>query len=97
MMENYLQLYLQIMENFYNVNRLKLNPSKTKYLITCNKQAKAEIKDWKLTLDKEIIYPSGNVRILGVLFSSDNTFTVYCNNLIAQINYRFINIMKVKN
>ena len=84
------------MENYYIINKLKLNSNKTKYLINCNKQAKAEINNFKLTLDKETIYPSGNVRILGVLFSTDNTFTVYCNDLIAQINYRFINIMKVK-
>ena len=95
-MENYLQLYLKIMENFYNINKLKLNPSKTKYLINCNKSARNEVRDFKLTLDNEILYPDGNVRILGVLFSSDNTYTVYCNDLIAQINYRFVNLMKVK-
>ena len=84
------------MHNFYNTSKLKLNPSKTKYLINCKKSQKDKIKDFKLTLNNENIYPEGNVRILGVLFSNDNTYTVYCNDLISQINYRFINMLKVK-
>ena len=39
-MENYLKLYLNLMENFYNINKLKLNPTKTKYLINCSKSRK---------------------------------------------------------
>ena len=95
-MQNYLQLYLDLMENYYYINKLKLNSNKTKYLINCKKQLKHEIKDFKLKYNNENLYPSGNIRVLGVLFSTDNTFTVYCNDLISQINFRFVNIMKVK-
>ena len=95
-MKNYLEIYLKIMLNYYNINKLKLNTSKTKYIINCKKSLRPKIKDFKLNVDNENIYPEGNIRILGVLFSTDNSYTVYCNDLISPINYRFINLMKVK-
>ena len=95
-MKNYLELYLELMENYYIINKLKLNINKTKYLINCNKNKRKELKDFCIKSNNEIIYPNGNIRILGILFSSDNTFSVYCNDLISQVNYRFINLMKAK-
>lgn len=84
------------MKNYYNINKLKLNSDKTKYIINCNKNAKNYIKNFKIKLDNEVINPNGNIRILGVIFSTDNSFTTYCNDLIAQVNFRFINLIKVK-
>jgi len=49
-MQEYLNKYYKLLETFYNINKLKINAEKNKFLIICKNKHRAETKksDYKL-------------------------------------------------
>ena len=87
--ENYIKTYLDLMGNYYSINQLTINKSKTKFTTIGNAQQIAETKGIKIKIGEEFIICDGNVRILGTLISSDNTLNAAINELVSNLNFRY--------
>ena len=94
--EPYIKIYLELMYNYYSINFLTLNRSKTKYCIVGNSTQIAETRNIKIKIDDTFIHCDGTVRILGHLISSDTSLNASLNELISNLNWRLYNLGKIK-
>ena len=44
-LQTYLDDYYKLLESYYNINFLKINPDKTKFIITCKPTHRQDTKD----------------------------------------------------
>ena len=68
----YIRLYLEFLLNYYTMNCLTLNCSKTKYTIIGDSKQIAETRSIRIKINQDVINCDGNITILGNLISSDN-------------------------
>ena len=61
-----LELNLRHLEMWYRANCLKLNASKTQYVIFCTSQMQRQLLDVTLSVSNAVITPSIALKILGV-------------------------------
>ena len=54
-LQTYLDNYYKLLESYYNINYLKINPDKTKFIITCKPTHKQDTKDVMIHAGKYII------------------------------------------
>ena len=95
--EPYIKTYLDVLYNYYTINCLTLNRSKTKFTVIGNQRQIALTKDIKIKINDDFIYCDGQVRILGHLFSSDNSVVASVNEIIREVNFRIHNLNLVRN
>ena len=92
-LKNYIDLYFILVEKFYNINHLKLNPDKTKFMIICPPKLRQYTKNIVINAANYIIEQSTFVKILGIYFTNSLDNTKNVNKIISKVNYR-INILK---
>jgi len=91
-LQTYINNFYCLLETYYNTNFLKLNPDKTKFIITCKPKIRQATKDIYLKAGKFIINQSDKIKILGIFITSGLNNTPNINNIISKINHR-INIL----
>ena len=64
--EPYLTQFYELLHHFYNANKLKINPDKTKFLITCKPKYTNIIKNTSFKAQNHIIKQSNVIKILGI-------------------------------
>ena len=96
LIEPYIKIYLNLLYNYYTINFLTLNRQKTKFTIIGSAQQIAETRTIKIKIDDKFIHCDGQVRILGLLISSDNSDIAALNELIKSVNFRLFNLAKVR-
>ena len=89
-LQTYLNNYYKLLESYYNINFLKINPDKTKFIITCKPSHRQTTKD--IQAGKYIITQSDKLKILGIYITSGLDQTPNVNNIISKVNHR-INIL----
>ena len=82
------------MYNFYTMTLL--NKSKTKFTVIGNKSNVSLTKNLKVRIGNDTISCDGNVRILGTLISADNSLESAVNELVSNLNFRLLNLLKIK-
>ena len=83
------------MENFYNINFLKLNPDKTKLLVTCKPNLREGAQSIQLQVNKYIISQTQSIKILGVFITSGFDHTPNVNAIVSKVNYRVYVLKKI--
>ena len=91
-----LNLYMDILSNFYNMNFLKLNQEKTKYFIQCSKNKQNLIKNITFKYKANTIKPVKNIRVLGIILNDQNNFSSHVNEVVRTINYKLVNLNLLK-
>ena len=62
----YLNHFYKLLESYYNINFLKINPDKTKFIITCKPPHRHTTKDTIIQAGQYVIEQSDKLKILGV-------------------------------
>ena len=86
--EKYSNAYFKLIESFYDINRLKLNPDKSRLMVVCRPNRREEIKNFVLKAGDYIIEQKEKIKVLGVLFTSGLSTHANISNIISKVNYR---------
>ena len=92
-LQEYINNYFVLLEKFYNINKLLINPDKSKLVIVCRPGIRDRVKDIKLRTSNFIIHQSEKVKILGMYISAGLTNLPTINYIISKVNYR-TNVLK---
>ena len=95
-MKSYVEKYYILLQQYYNDNKLKINPDKTKYIIISDKKIKNIFNNFTIKADKYHIKPSNNIKILGMYLSNDLSWDCQIGKLTANLHNRVFNINKLK-
>ena len=88
----YLNHFYKLLESYYNINFLKINPDKTKFIITCKPPHRHTTKDTIIQAGQYVIEQSDKLKILGVYITSGLHQTPNVNTIISKVNHR-VNIL----
>merc|ERR1712240_72924 len=91
-LEKYINSYFRLIEGFYAINRLKLNPDKTRLMVVCKPNRREEIKNLVLRAGEFVISQKDKIKVLGVFFSSGLTNHVNVSNIISKVNFRMFSM-----
>merc|ERR1712240_844131 len=91
-LEVYINSYFKLIEGFYAINSLKLNPDKTRLMFVCKPNRRGEIKNLVLRAGEFIISQKDKIKVLGVFFSSGLTNHVNVSNIISKVNFRMFSM-----
>ena len=69
-LQTYLNHFYKLLESYYNINFLKINPDKTKFIITCKPMHRHITKDIIIPAGEYIIKQSDKLKILGIYITS---------------------------
>merc|ERR1712243_306514 len=87
-LEEYINSYFRLIEGFYAINKLKLNPDKTRLMVVCKPNRREEVKNFVLRAGEYIIGQKDKIKVLGVFFTSGLTNHVNISNIISKVNFR---------
>ena len=94
-----LQLYINdfflLIESFYNANKLALNASKSKLLVTCKNKYRTLANKIVLQASGYIIEQSKKIKILGIYYTSGLEHQPNINNIISKVNSRIISLRQI--
>jgi len=86
--EKYSNAYFKLIECFYGINRLKLNPDKSRLMVVCRPNRREETKNLVLRARGYIIEQTEKIKVLGVFFTSGLSTHTNIANIISKVNYR---------
>merc|ERR1711873_185076 len=86
--EKYSNAYFKLIESFYAINRLKLNPDKSRLMVVCRPNRREEIRNFVLRAGDYIIEQKEKIKVLGVFFTSGLSNHANISNIISKVNYR---------
>ena len=86
--EKYSNAYFKLIESFYTINRLKLNPDKTRLMVVCRPYKREEVKNFVLKAGDYIIEQKEKIKVLGIFFTSGLSNHANISNIISKVNYR---------
>ena len=87
-LQNYINDFFRLLENFYNANRLTINRDKSKLLITCKNKLRNSSKNIKLQASEYTISQSDKIKVLGIFITTSLNNQATINNIISKVNYR---------
>ena len=91
---NYLSLYIDILQNYYAMNLLKMNKCKTILLLASCK--KSENLTLKIKIDNELIISQKQIKILGSQITSDISPVADFNKTIQICNSNLSKLIKIQ-
>ncbi len=94
-LQTYLNHFYKLLESYYNNNFFKMNPDKTKFIITCKSAYTHITKDIIIQAGQYVIQQSDKLKILGVYIMSGLHQTPNVNNIISKVNHRMNILNKV--
>ena len=86
--EAYINKYFKLVENFYNINKLKINPDKSKLMIVCKPTYRSSTNSIVLQTSQVVIEQVQKVKALGMYISSGLTNHANVSNIISKVNFR---------
>merc|ERR1712240_125815 len=86
--ENYSNAYFKLIESFYTINRLKLNPDKSRLMVVCRPNRREETKNFVMKAGNYIIEQKEKIKVLGMYLMSGLSNHANISNIISKVNYR---------
>ena len=93
--KEYLTEYYNLLETFYNANKLKINPDKSKFLIVCKNKFKLVLKNFSFKASSYVIKPSNTMKILGVYLHSDLKLDSQINKLCSNLHNKIYQLKQI--
>ena len=87
-LNSYIEKYFNILENYYELNKLTLNSDKTKFMIICKPNLRKDTINIQVKTTSYIIEQSNKVKILGMYITTGLCNSANINNIISKVNYR---------
>ena len=94
-MEDYLEEYYNLLDNFYTINKLKINNDKTELLISCKANMRVHIKNISFFAKGYKIVRKDKIKILGAYISFDLNYDHTINNMISKMHNRIYQVKKI--
>ena len=94
--KHYLEDYYRLLQSYYNINKLKINPDKNKFIIIYNKKLENIFKNFTFRADKYVINRSNVIKILGTYVQSDLKFDKEISQLCSNLHNRVHNLRLIK-
>ena len=94
--QDYTTEYYTLIHNYYTINKLLINPEKTKFIVTCKPSLRRNVGIVSIQANEYTIKQSENVKILGVYFDSNLTHTFQINKTVYNLYYRLHTLKKLK-
>ena len=94
-MKDYLTDYYNVLHEYYNANRLKLNPDKNKFIINCKPKFEKILKNFHFMAKNYKILPKKTIKILGIYIRSDLKLDTQVGKLCAELQNRIFNLKKL--
>ena len=69
--KNYIEAYYKLIHNFYNINKLKINPDKTNLLLIYKDKYSQSLNNFYFKAEQYKIYSKNTIKILGFYIQSD--------------------------
>ena len=88
--------YLKIIQNWFQVNSLLINASKTKYVIFHNKKGNIS-EDWDLSIGEECLKRENLVKFLGVIIDEKLTWRDHIDKVISKVSKSLALMRGMKN
>ena len=95
--QDYTTEYGTLINNYYTINKLLINPKETKLIVTCKPSQRRNDGILSMQTNEYTIKQSKNIKILGVYFDSDLTHTFHINKKVSNLYYRLHTLNKLKN
>merc|ERR1712240_557991 len=86
--EVYSNNYFKLIESFYTINKLKLNPDKSRVMVVYRSNRREETKNFVLKSGKFIIERSEKIKVLGLYFTAGLSNHANISNIISKVNLR---------
>jgi len=90
----YLDNYFVLLQKYYNINKLKLNSNKTKFMIVNNRN-NDHFKNFNFMADNHKINPLQSLKILGVIIQNNLKIDKEINKITGQLNNRIHTIRQI--
>ena len=84
----YINKYFKLIEGYYNLNKLKLNPNKSKIMISCKPSLWLSVNNITLNTSDYIIEQVPKIKALNIFFTSGLSNIANINYIISKENYR---------
>ena len=84
----YLTLYYNLLQYYYDTNKLVINPDKTELLVSCKNKFREEADKIKFKADIYNIEQKNSTKILGFIINNNLNHDKQINNIISKVNYR---------
>ena len=84
----YLTLYYNLLQYYYDANKLVINPDKTELLVSCKNKFRDEANKIKFKADIYNIEQKDSSKILGFIINKNLNHDKQINNIISKVNYR---------
>ena len=91
--DEYINKYFKLLEGYYNLNKLKLNPDKSKLMITCKPQMREGTSDIRLITNEHTVEQVSKIKALRVYITAGLTNHAMVNHIISKVNFR-LNVLK---
>ena len=65
----YMNDYFKLLEEFYNINKLVINPEKSKLLVTCKAKYRRKAESLKLVTSNYNVIQNDKIKVLGVFIT----------------------------
>lgn len=86
--KEYINNYFKLLECYYNLNKLKLNPDKSKLMIVCKPQVRRDVENIKLVTSDHVIKQVTKIKALGIFITNGLSNQAMVNNIISKVNFR---------
>ena len=91
----YINKYFKLIEWYYNLNKLKLNPDKSKIMISYKPSIRSSVDNIKLKTSDYIIEQVPKIKALGVFITAGLSNHATINHLTSKVNYRLAVLKQV--
>ena len=90
----YLEDYYRLLSSYYNINKRKVNPDKTRLVLFCKTNVHS-LKDFSFKADTFDIKPRSHCKVLGVVVSQDLSFDRQTNLVVSKVNDRLSTLKSI--
>ena len=92
-LQPYIDKYFKLLENFYHINKLKINPEKSRIMIVCRPAYRGESSNIVINTELKVIKQVQKLKALGMFITSGLSNHANINHIISKVNYR-LSILK---
>ena len=91
-----IQSCISDIRNWLTANKLKLNDSKTEFVIAASPYNYKKLPELTLSVGKVAVHPSHSVRNLGAFFDANMTMSAHINNVCRNVTFHLRNISRIR-
>ena len=93
--KNYLTDYYNLLDSYYNINFLQINPDKSKLLLILKPKLKNQFENFYFNAKQHKIKPLKKLKILGFYISNDLKMTSQVGKLCSELHHKMFELNKL--